>query len=42
MTELTWVTWLRFVIWLVLGLALYWGFGYRNSTLNRPQAESAA
>jgi len=41
-TELTWVTWLRFVVSLVLGLALYWGFGYRNSKLNQPQSESAA
>ncbi|MGW5109474.1 amino acid permease [Nocardia sp. NPDC004123] len=29
------VTWIRFVVWLLLGLALYATFGYRNSTLNR-------
>jgi hypothetical protein len=29
--------WLRFVVWLVLGLALYCGFGYRNSKLNGTQ-----
>ncbi len=28
------VTWLRFIAWLLLGLALYVGFGYRNSKLN--------
>lgn len=33
-SHLDMITWLRFVIWLLLGLALYWGFGYRNSKLN--------
>ncbi|WP_407939524.1 amino acid permease [Nocardia terrae] len=37
-SHLAWVTWLRFVVWLVLGLALYLTFGYRNSTLNKSEA----
>ncbi|QIS08703.1 amino acid permease [Nocardia arthritidis] len=32
--HLTWVTWLRFLIWLVLGLAVYVGFSYRHSRLH--------
>ncbi|WP_245721534.1 amino acid permease [Nocardia crassostreae] len=28
------ITWVRFIAWLLLGLALYLGFGYRNSKLN--------
>ncbi|WP_422394917.1 amino acid permease [Nocardia vulneris] len=33
-SHLTWVTWLRFVLWLLLGVALYFGFSYRNAKLN--------
>ncbi|WP_245678034.1 amino acid permease C-terminal domain-containing protein [Nocardia acidivorans] len=28
------ITRVRFVVWLLLGLALYFGFSYRNSKLN--------
>ncbi|WP_330178824.1 amino acid permease [Nocardia sp. NBC_01503] len=28
------ITWVRFVVWLLLGLALYFGFSYRSSKLN--------
>jgi APA family basic amino acid/polyamine antiporter len=31
--------WERFGIWLVLGLALYVGYGYRNSRLHSPRTE---
>ncbi|GAB0101320.1 amino acid permease [Nocardia sp. JMUB6875] len=31
------ITWVRFIVWLLLGLALYAGFGYRNSVLARSQ-----
>jgi APA family basic amino acid/polyamine antiporter len=27
--------WERFAIWLAIGLALYFAYGYRNSTLRR-------
>jgi APA family basic amino acid/polyamine antiporter len=29
------ITWIRFVIWLVIGLALYFLYGIRRSRLNR-------
>ncbi|MEV6095724.1 amino acid permease [Nocardia sp. NPDC051981] len=35
------VTWIRFVVWLLLGLALYATFGYRNSTLNQTGIDTA-
>jgi APA family basic amino acid/polyamine antiporter len=28
-------TWIRLVIWLIIGLAIYFGYGYRKSRLNR-------
>jgi APA family basic amino acid/polyamine antiporter len=27
-------TWIRLLIWLVIGLAIYFGYGYRKSRLN--------
>jgi APA family basic amino acid/polyamine antiporter len=33
MTELPWVTWLRFVIWLAIGLVFYFMYGFKHSTL---------
>ncbi len=35
MTELGYTNWLRFLIWLVIGLAIYFTYGYKNSRLNR-------
>ena len=32
--HLTTVTWLRFSIWLVIGLVIYGVYGYRHSRLN--------
>ncbi|CAH8472043.1 unnamed protein product [Heterobilharzia americana] len=31
MSELSWVTWIRFTVWLVIGLILYLGFGVMNT-----------
>jgi APA family basic amino acid/polyamine antiporter len=35
MVQLPWVTWVRFGIWLALGLVFYFLYGYRNSRLRR-------
>jgi basic amino acid/polyamine antiporter, APA family len=35
MLFLPFATWMRLVAWLVLGMAIYFGYGYRNSHLNR-------
>ncbi|MGX5691477.1 amino acid permease [Arcticibacter tournemirensis] len=35
MTELGYTNWLRFLIWLGLGLLVYFGYGYRNSKLGK-------
>lgn len=35
MTELGYANWLRFLIWLAIGLIIYFAFGYRNSKLNQ-------
>ena len=32
---LPWVTWVRFFIWLALGLGVYFAYGHRNSLLHR-------
>ena len=38
---LPWVTWVRFFIWLALGLAVYFLYGYGNSLLRRREAGTA-
>jgi basic amino acid/polyamine antiporter, APA family len=33
--EQPWKTWRRFVVWLVIGLVIYYFYGFRRSRLNR-------
>jgi APA family basic amino acid/polyamine antiporter len=35
-------TWIGFGVWLVIGLAVYFGYGYKNSTLEKEKEEQAA
>ena len=37
MTELGYTNWLRFLIWLVIGLVIYFTYGYRHSRMATPQ-----
>src|SRR3954469_25069454 len=36
--NLTLETWLRFVVWMIIGFALYFGYGYRRSRVGRKAA----
>ena len=38
MASLPWETWLRLALWLAIGLAIYYGYGKRNSKLGREAA----
>jgi APA family basic amino acid/polyamine antiporter len=42
MVNLTALTWVRFGVWLVVGTAIYVGYGYRHSVQGRRQAEQPA
>ena len=35
MTDLPWDTWVRFVVWLLLGIIIYFAYGYKNSRLRK-------
>lgn len=39
MVSLPWSTWIRFVVWLTIGLTLYFGYGRRHSKLHRQGGE---
>ncbi|GAA0958298.1 amino acid permease [Virgisporangium aurantiacum] len=41
MTDLPLSTWIRFVVWLILGLLIYVLYGYRNSRLRKEHARPA-
>src|SRR5690606_27448182 len=42
MTELGYTNWLRFLIWLVIGLVVYATYGYKHSRLGRATAAGTA
>ena len=35
MTELGWTNWRMFLIWVVIGIVIYFAYGYKNSKLNK-------
>ncbi|MGB6205586.1 APC family permease [Mycobacterium sp.] len=41
MVNLTALTWIRFAVWMVAGIAIYLGYGRRHSVLARREAERA-
>jgi APA family basic amino acid/polyamine antiporter len=42
MLNLTGGTWVRFLVWMVIGLVVYAGYGYRHSRLGRRQTEPSS
>jgi APA family basic amino acid/polyamine antiporter len=35
MLNLTTLTWVRFVVWLVVGIAIYFAYGWRHSRVGK-------
>lgn len=40
MTELGYTNWIRFLVWLVIGLVIYFTYSYKNSTLNKEDVKT--
>ena len=40
-TFLQWQTWVRFAVWFVIGLIVYFGYSYRHSELARAEAAAS-
>ncbi len=38
MLSLPWSTWERLILWMAIGIAVYFGYGYRHSRLRRESA----
>ena len=38
MASLPWETWLRLIVWLAIGLGIYYGYGKKHSKLRAAQA----
>jgi APA family basic amino acid/polyamine antiporter len=37
MIKLGWVNWMRLLVWLMIGLVIYFGYGVRHSNLRRAE-----